>query len=63
MIDRLKKLFVLLGNVIRFVCIPIVWWISLLDQMLSPGQCREPTKNTPKGHSGHTRKSPRRVQR
>jgi hypothetical protein len=58
MIDRLNKFGVLLGNVIQFVCIPFVWWISLLDQMLCPGRSRGPAKATARSHSGHTCKAP-----
>lgn len=57
MFGHLKKLGILLGNVIQFVCIPIVWWISLLDQILFPGS-REPVSATSNSHSGHTCNAP-----
>lgn len=56
MFGHLKKLGVLLGNVIQFVCIPFVWWISLLDQILFPGS-REPARATSNSHSGHNCKT------
>jgi hypothetical protein len=57
MFGHLKKLGVLLGNVIQFVCIPMVWWISLLDQILFPGS-REPASAIKTSHSGHSCKAP-----
>lgn len=57
MFGHLKKLGILLGNVFQFVCIPIVWWISLLDQILFRGG-REPGSATSNSRSGSTCKSP-----
>lgn len=57
MFGHLKKLAILLGNVIQFVCIPMVWWISLMDQILFPGS-REPASTTTKPRSGPACKTP-----
>lgn len=59
MINRVKNLLLLLGNVVQFVCIPLVWWISTMEQMLS-GRGRTPDnyKAMTNEHSGRTCTAP-----